>query len=135
MDQYWDEVYLFLTALTTVCMWRAETPIRTSVVLLWADWVVSNAMHHNGHYSTAENIVVDSAFLLLFYSIYVLDRAVIYIWGIGLTIGVIVWHLITSLTKIDPYTYAVGINLLFLAKLCAVWFCHFSTRGHRLRIG
>ena len=125
MDQYWDEVYLVLTAATTFLAWRAEKAIQYAVVLLWADWVVSNAMHHNGRYSQAENIVVDTVFLGIFVVLRGMYKSPIYLWAIVLTISVIIWHTILALIP-SPYVYAVGINVLFLAKLITVWWYRFS---------
>jgi len=125
-----EHASIFYAAITFYLLgWclNSSKPLFWATVLLLIDYVVSNFGYYAGLYTTAHNIIIDALFALAYTCFWAYYSDKLFLWMLGFTIAVIVWHMGNEFIELGRFWYLLGINILFLAKAAVIWKVRYAT--------
>jgi len=123
-----DVFYLAVTFFTLGWCISSTRPLQLAAILLLVDFVLSNFVYYLEFYDTVSNIIMDAGFALAFVCLWAYYEDKIFLWMLGLTVAVIVWHFGNEfLIEIERFWYLLGINILFFLKATYIWKVRYAT--------
>jgi len=92
------------------------------------DYILSNLVYFLWVYGTAQNILMDAGFALAYLLLWAHYQDKLFLWMLGITITVIIWHFANAfIIEKNDFYYALIINVLFFWKAAYLWKVRYAT--------